>query len=213
MVSDLLSEFQLEVQDLIALDRVNQSLFDVPPPGNSIFTKSQLSTLTEGIFIKAYTAFEQFTRKIFLKYCCNEPTAAGTAISSYLNPKNENHAEDIIRSSLQFIDWNSPEKLIDRAECYLQNDGFPIKTLIVSSKTILQEFKIIRNHIAHNSSESANKYNRLVQSHFGTLPLTVPVPGEFLLELERPRRGVQRAYKLQTFFNKITSLAVAMASA
>lgn len=212
MISIALSEFQNEIQELIDLDRTNQSLFAVSPPSLPAFTRVQLATLTEGIFLKSYTNFEQFIRKIFIKYCCNETTAIGTVVAFYLKPKDEEHAEEIIRSSQQFLDWNSPDKLIERAECYLDNNGFPIKGAITSSKTLLQEYKALRNHIAHNSTESTIKYRKVLQAHYGTLPLIIPSPGEFLLQLERPRIGVQPIYKLQTFFNLIKNLAQAMTS-
>jgi hypothetical protein len=212
MISTVLLEFQTEIQELINLDQTNQLLFSPAPPATPAFTRPQLATLTEGIFLKSYTCFEQFTRKVFLKYCCNESTSVGTAVTSYLNPRNENHAEEIIRSSLPFLDWNTPDKLIDRSECYLENHGFPIKDAIIASKSQLQQYKSIRNHVAHNSSESSIKYSRILQEHYGTLPLVLPSPGEFLLEFERPRRGVARAYKLQSFFALITNLSQAMAA-
>jgi hypothetical protein len=81
---------------------------------------------------------------------------------------------------MPFLDWSSPDCVINRAETYLE-DGYPVKDVLSANIEILRDLKRIRNHIAHMSKESHTGYLKTVKKHFGTIPLKVPEAGEFLL--------------------------------
>jgi hypothetical protein len=113
------------------------------------------------------------------------------------------HAEELLQSSLYFLDWSSPDKLIERAETYLQN-GYPIKDVISANMRKLRNLKRIRNHIAHMSKESQVDYLKVVREHYGTNPLRVPPPGEFLL---LSKTGFS-TYYLTDYFELIAEVAI-----
>jgi hypothetical protein len=105
-------------------------------------------------------------------------------VKSYLNPKTVIHAEELIKSSMRFLDWSNPSDLIERSETYLK-DGYPIKDAISINLEKLRDLKRVRNHIAHMSQESLSEYRKVLKKHFGTIPIKAPRPGEYLLMSSR----------------------------
>jgi hypothetical protein len=141
--------------------------------------------MTESIFFAAFRAYEGFLGDIFQLYCLEKETRSGRRVRSYLRPRDFNHSGKLLKSSMHFLDWTSPETIIARAETYLE-DGFPIKLPYTTKKSILTDLKRLRNQIAHNSHESFVDYKKVLTGYFGTLPLSIPSPGEFLLLSSRP---------------------------
>ena len=93
--------------------------------------------------------------------------------------------------------------MIRRAELYL-NGGYPIKTPYTRNLDKLQDFRRIRNQIAHKSKESLTEYRKVLRKHYGTIPLIIPQPGEFLLETDRTNPA---KYILLTYFDDLKKLA------
>jgi hypothetical protein len=85
---------------------------------------------------------------------------------------------------MPFLDWSSPDTLIERAEAYLK-DGYPLKTPLSTNLDSLRTLKKVRNHIAHMSPESLAEFKKVLKTHYGTIPLKLPRPGEFLLLTSR----------------------------
>lgn len=204
-LSAVYNDFNKEIKRLEKFDRENQRKFSnsVNSINPVIISKRQLYLLTETLFFSGYRAYEKFLRDVFLLYCLEKRPRSGKEVRSYLKPKDFNHAELLIQSSMNYLDWSSPSAIISRAELYLE-DGFPIKIPISSLQSYLMDYKRIRNHIAHNSKESYNEYKKTLKTHYKTIPLIIPTPGEFLLQLENKRT---HKYKLLTFFEKMRVLA------
>lgn len=194
-------DFFIVINRLKKFDSENQKKFSYStfPKIN----KNEMFFSTESIFISAFREFENFIRDVFLLYCMGTSIKSRKKIKSYLYPNNINHAEKLVQSSLQFLDWNSPDNIIERAELYL-HEGYPIKLPFTTHLNKLREYKKIRNHIAHNSTASLKDYYKVLTSHYGTLPLRIPQPGEFLLENE-PNDSTK--YKLQYYFELIIKLS------
>lgn len=201
-ISAVLRDFQVELERLEKYDSGNQRNFSSNQSNK--LSKEQLYLLTESIFFAAFRAYEGFVRDVFLLYCLEKPTVSGRKVKSYIRPKNFAHAEEIIQSSMPFLDWTSPHTVVERAELYLK-DGFPIKLAYTSHLNKLTNFKKVRNHIAHNSKESLSTYKKVLKEHYGTIPLHIPTPGEFLLvseALNSPK------YKLLTFFDLVRKISI-----
>jgi hypothetical protein len=193
-------DFQKELNRLEKFDLQNQKNF---LRGN--LSKQQLHLLTESIFFAAFRAYENFIRDIFLLYCMEKNSRTGASVKSYLRPKNFSHAEFLIKSSMPFLDWASPDTVIERAELYLEQ-GFPVKTPYTTNLSSLRTFRRIRNHIAHNSTVSLEEFKKVLRDHYGTIPINIPKPGEFLLVMEKS--GTK--YKLLTFLDFIRTLSQLM---
>jgi hypothetical protein len=197
-ISTVLKDFHKELKRLEIFDSQNQKNF---LKGN--LSKQQLHLLTEAIFFAAFRAYEGFIRDIFLLYCMEKKPRTGKRVKSYLSPKSFNHAENLIQSSMPFLDWVSPDTVIERAELYLE-EGFPVKLPYTTNLLALRTFRRIRNHIAHNSSASLEEFKKVLKDHYGTIPMNIPKPGEFLLVSEKRDRN---KYKLLTFLELMRTLS------
>ncbi len=208
-ISAPLHDLQVELDRLLRIDAENQEKFSPGPgrPATGRLSKRQLHILTEGIFLAACRQLEEFLRDVFLLYCQEKSPASGQRVKSYLSPKSFSHAEDLLKSAMPFLDWSSPDNLIKRAETYLEN-GFPIKDTIASRVDTLRDIRRLRNHIAHHSRESLSEYKKVLRKYYGVNPLSVPEPGEFLLNTDRknPKR-----YQLLIYLEFIKGTALALA--
>jgi len=199
-LSAVFRDFQYEITQLERFDAENQSNFS---SATRTISQKQLHFLTEAIFFRAFRYLEGFLRDIFLLYCLQKRPMDGSKVISYLKPSGFMHAETLIKSSMRFLDWANPDELIKRSEIYLK-DGFPIKLPVSSNRESLQDFRKIRNHIAHDSKESLDDYKNVLRRHYGIIPLSIPEPGEFLLV---PDKVNPTKYKLLIFFEQLNILA------
>lgn len=192
-ISSSLNYFTREISRLERFDFLNHHKFN-----NNELTKAQIELLVESIFFASFRSFECFLREVFILYCMEKQSSKRPKVKSYLKPKNFMHAEQMIKSSLDFLDWTTPNKLIERSEMYLANNGHPVKLPITANLQQLKDFKKVRNHIAHNSIESETHFIKIVRTYNnGILPLRIPSPGEYLMY---PSRRNQNNYLLLDFF-------------
>lgn len=200
------NELLKDLNTLRILDDKNQNLFSSSRSNSEHLSIGQMHLLTEALFFAAFRSYEQFLRNIFLLYCCGHQTKRKKLVKTFLNSRSIEHAEILVKSSMPFLDWSSPDNLIDRSEIYLK-DGYPIKLSISTNLGRLRELKRIRNHIAHMSNESLSEYKKVVKNHFSTLPLKIPRPGEFLLLTSRRNSST---YYLRDYFQVIEDVANSM---
>jgi len=202
-VSAALNAFTAAVDGFTKLDRDNQRRFALL----SVSDKRSLVMLSEGIFLSAFREFETFLEEVFILYTLEKTTTANVKPRSYLKPRNYDHALELIKSSMPFLDWTSPDNVINRAETYLHNGG-PVKLPLSANRVVLQDMKKVRNHIAHNSKESLKEYKKVLQRHYRTLPLNIPKPGEYLL-LMVPSAPTE--HYLLYYLNKLKSISANLA--
>ncbi len=199
-ISASFNSFIKEIERLKKFDFANHIKF-----AKKELTKSQIELLVESIFFASYRGYEGFLREIFLLYCLEKQSKRKPKVKSYLKPKDFVHAEQLVKSSMPFLDWTKPDNIIARSEIYLQNDGHPIKLPYIVNKQQLMDFKKIRNHIAHNSIESENGYESVVRSYFGVTPLKIPTPGQYLM-LTSKKKATN--YNLLDFFELMKKISL-----
>lgn len=194
-------DFSAELNSLIRLDSINQS--------NTGLSRSQLELLTEGVFLSAFRAYENYIEEAFLLYTLEKQTLSGFKPKSYLKPRSYNHSRELIRSSMPFLDWSNPESVMERASIYLES-GEPLRSALGGAVRDLLDMKILRNQIAHNSEESKRTYAKLLRREYGTAPLTIPPPGRHLLRTV-PRVNPSEHY-LINYINKLLEVGAAIAA-
>jgi hypothetical protein len=201
-----LRELNEEIDRLLRFDADNQKNFSTPTGSakKRSISKRQLHMLTESIYFSAFRAYENFLRDVFLLYCLEKKPRSGAKVSSYLKPKSFDHAELLIQSSMQVLDWNNPDQIIERAELYL-DQGFPVKLPYTVNRGILQDMRTIRNHIAHNSAKSLRSYKNVLLKHYGVVPLIIPQPGEFLLQPDSANPGKYKLLIYLEFLKQIST--------
>ena len=197
-VSAVYNDFSKELKRLKQLDKNNQINFQ-----NGLLSNKQIHILVESNFFSVFREYENYIRDIFLLYTQEKCRKNGTNVKSYLKPKDFFHAEKLMQSSLNFLDWNSPDTIIERSEVYLK-DGFPIKSPYTINRVKLTEYKKLRNHIAHNSFQSLAAYKKVLRTYYGTNPLSIPSVGEYLLLTSK---NDPNKYNLLEFFDLIEDMA------
>lgn len=197
-ISASVTWFTQEIARLRRFDFANQSKFTAGQ-----LTRSQLELLVESVFFNAFRSYEGFIREVFILYCMEKRSSKRPNAKSYLKPINFLHAEKLIKSSMEFLDWTSADTVIERAELFL-NNGHPIKLPYTTHRLQLNDFKKIRNHIAHNSIESEIQFSKVVRMYYhGVMPLTLPSPAQYLILTSRSNPG---NYNLLDFFDLMTQM-------
>ena len=206
--SAVLKEFTSIIDGLITLDALNQQRYRAGPgrPGPAVLSRGQMCLITEGIFVRAFTSYESFLEELFILYACGKPTISGKQLKRYISPKDGKHAREIIKSGMNFLEWNSPDILIQRSETYL--NGGPVKQAITLHKARLEVIRKVRNAIAHRSDEAWVRYTKIVGNELRAPPLSMPEPGEFLL-MSDPSAPTQ--YFLLTYLLILKNVAVVAA--
>ena len=197
-VSASYNYFIREINRLERFDNQNQRNFIAGRLSNA-----QLALLAESIFFTGFRAYEGFVREVFLLYSMGKRPRNNAEVISYINPKNFLHSEQLIKSSMKFLDWNSPDVIIERAELFLQN-GYPIKLPYTTNLISLRDYKKLRNHIAHDSMETLDEYKKVLRNYYTIIPLTIPAPGEYLL---LPSKVNAQNYLLIDFFGLMKKIA------
>lgn len=196
--------FLRELRRLRAVDRENQSRFRLAAaaPRTSRLSDAQFSLLSEGLFSIGFRRFERFLEEIFVLYAKGKRSPSGRGARPFIAPRSSEHALDLMQSGMAFLEWNSPEKVISRAELYLR-EGAPIKDVIIAHRSIFDDARIIRNHIAHDSRESMRRYRAVAARRLRIAPANVPPPGAFLQQTD-PTSG---SYFLLIFFDGFETIA------
>jgi hypothetical protein len=112
----------------------------------------------------------------------------GKRSKSFLKPRNEAHTRELVKSSLQYLDWK-PDSIITRASIYL-DDGYPAKDPVTRNLNDLKNVIVLRNYIAHDSLEAKKKYTKFIQGEFTTSPIYEPYPGQFLRTSTRKNKKI-----------------------
>src|ERR1700741_689197 len=134
-ISSSYKPFIQEINRLQKFDFANQKKFS-----NGELTKPQLELLVESIFFASFRRYESFIGEVFILYTLEKQGSKRPKVKSYLKPKSFLHAEQLLKSSKEFLDWTSPDNVIERAELFLAN-GHPIKLPYTSYLQQLKDFK------------------------------------------------------------------------
>jgi len=140
--------------------------------------------IVELSFLKIYLAWEQFLEETFLRYAMGGKTSTGYKVTSYINPRDKVHAQDLINEGKEYSNW-TPSEVIKKASRFFKRE--PFRNALRPIITELDEMRTIRNKIVHGSSYSNEKFKTLVRSKISYAPRGITA-GEFLLKTETNTR-------------------------
>ena len=125
--------------------------------------KTELESIFELAFLNAFVAFENELTEL-LKTNLLMPTGSdGRARSKYI-PLSRMDAERLLLGTQRYFQLLPVEQMEKISKVYLK-DGRPFTTLSGSQKSSIAKAHAIRNHIAHNSSDSKKTYLKRVRNH------------------------------------------------
>ncbi len=143
------------------------------------FTVPHLEMVTEMAFLRSFSAWEAFLEESFILYLWGKDPPRGRTPKRYAYPPTRRVAEQIVViEGRKYADWSKIHNVIGRAERLFEN-GKPYSDALKSQQGKLQDIQIIRNAIAHSSSYSWEKFQRLIRRELGTYPPNLTI-GRFL---------------------------------
>ena len=164
-------EFKKSTVYSLGLIQTVSSITPTPP-------QDQIYLIYELAFLRIFLSWESFIEKTFILYMLNEQTDTGYKPDRYVLPVDEKHAHNIVKTERGYFDCSNHETVIRRADLFFK-DGEPYKNSLISISSHLTDMKQIRNAIAHISTDSKDKFEKLAIHAFGNLP-TGMTPGCFL---------------------------------
>jgi hypothetical protein len=150
-ISNILSSYQTAIVDL------NNFISKVHSPAtgqSSIWVTSDRVMMTESAFLRMFVIWEHFLEKSFIHYIMGNPSVSGKVFTRYANPKDDEHAGQIIVGLNRYMDWSNPESIRKLSKLFLDG-GEPYETSLKSITPDLFDLKIIRNSVAHISSTTS----------------------------------------------------------
>ena len=132
--------------------------------------------IVELSFLRIYFAWEQLLEDTFIK--CVMTYKKGD--SSYLHPRDIQHARDLISEGKSYTKWNHQE-VIRKSNSFLKKN--PYRKALPPVTKYLEETQCIRNSIAHGTKDTFEKFKTLVRGKIGHFPAGI-TPGEFLFYTE-----------------------------
>lgn len=153
----------------------------------------------ESVLLRAFRAHENYVERMFLSYLVGDITEDGRVVASFASPRDREHARKMVSSSAaaRFLDWSEPATIRERCGVFFEQDD-PVYTAVGGKSTELTWMKKVRNHVAHNSVESATQFARVLRVVLLTVPTPTPSPGDFLQNI--PTKGPVRGREVLAFF-------------
>lgn len=130
-------------------------------------------------FVSAFTEWEHFLENSTIAYALGEPSKKGHILTRYILPKDEEHANQLIKGTSVYPDWSKMETVIKLSEAFFE-DGKPYKEALQGFSSKYKEIKKVRNLIVHNSLKSTDEFNSLVRTALRASSVGISVT-EFLL--------------------------------
>lgn len=130
-------------------------------------------------FISVFTEWEHFLEKSTIAYSLGEKDLRGNSLIKYIEPQNEEHANQLIKGTSTYPDWSKIDVVID-LEKALFKDGAPYKAALQGFSSKYKEIKKLRNHIVHNSVKSSDEFDSLVRTSLSASKVGIS-PSDFLL--------------------------------
>lgn len=136
-------------------------------------------SMVELAFLRAFLAWETFLEESFILYLSGERPPRGRAPRRYAFPPNQRAAmEWVIPEGRRYARWTVAAEVSTRAERFFR-DGRPFASVLRPNQSVLDEARLIRNAVAHESRRSQQSFETLVRTKLGTLPPKLTV-GSFL---------------------------------
>jgi hypothetical protein len=151
-------------------------------------SESDLYTLAEGLFLFAFTHWEQFTRNLLIEDLATNPTSKlHTEVKQFSDPEAAkrlavrllNHPDH----PRKFIEWSDYGDIVSRANEFL-GAGNRFAATPLPRRNDLELLKRVRNAVAHRSDKAWTSFLNLCED----VPFSIPpaqvvgiTPGRFLI--------------------------------
>ena len=165
----------------------------------------QADALAEGLFLRAFTAYENSIEKLFLHYVTGGASLGGAMANTYLSVTDETLARTVTLAGRKFFSWGKRESIQATARNYMEN-GWPISDMMNERSEALTDCQRIRNRIAHSSLHSRSEFD-LVQRHLlRTERIFSITPGQLLRIRSAKSRGLHLEHYLDVMYDTLDTI-------
>lgn len=165
------------------------------------------SMLVEGVFMRAFTAFEHSMEELFLHYACGGASVSGRMPGRRLANCSKDEARAIMRGDNRFLDWSASSAVRDRASRIFVG-GEPFYSEINAVSELLTEAERVRNRIAHESPEAKLAMQTVEVRRFLTQRTFTMKAGQLLRARRRAKPAMSIAAEhMSTFAGLIQRIA------
>ena len=128
--------------------------------GNYALPQNQREFLTDSAYIKIFITWETFLENSFIQYMLGELSILGNAITRYVQPLDEQHANSLLIGTQRYVDWSNPDIVKKLCNLHFAPDN-PFDTYVSSMRADLFDLKTIRNAAVHLSTTTRQQLDSL----------------------------------------------------
>lgn len=128
----------------------------------TLFNQDIYDSIIEHCFMKIFLAWEFFLEQAFILYLCDAEDLQGNKYTHFAQPKNEEHAYELLKGTKQYPDWTNLDNIKILSNAFFENYGPFI--LLSDNPVEFQHMKTIRNRISHISKQSINNFNKFTNA-------------------------------------------------
>ena len=179
-VKDIYNSFNKEIDEISDLLSKSIELYDNKEVS---YDKSLHYKIVESCFVDMYNLFESFIENAFISYMLGSSNIKGINYTCFVTPNDAEHAYGLLKGRNSFPRFTDITEICLLAKLFFENRG-PFEIFCMNPKT-LQDIKLVRNFISHNSINARDKYKNVLISNSQLPNLS---PAEFLLTFEKTEK-------------------------
>jgi hypothetical protein len=141
--------------------------------------KTVKEKFAESAYLLVFAAWESFLEDTFLAYMCSGQTVRGYHPECFVKCKDAEHAKKLLRGDRRFVRWTFPSETKERAGLWFKG-GEPYDSALGVVSNQLDSMRLVRNGIAHDSSDAREGFRGAVRAILGYVPRRL-TPGSWLL--------------------------------
>lgn len=183
------SLFEAEVKKYLkAIDELEDLRFHINTGYLHNLSIYRLEQYYELAFLRIFLEWEEFVSECCYRYASGYSFHGQISTPVNTFAQNPSSAEQTILNGNSYLLWHNPDQICNRVKRFARNSNF--ENVIMSYKTKLDQYSIIRHRIAHNQTDAINKFNattimltgktyksssagRYLRDYFSVIPLPV----------------------------------------
>ena|SRR3989344_8775174 len=128
---------------------------------NGLIIRRDIEQVYQGLFLESVAAFESFVEELFLGLLTGQVSPHSAQTSPKVIFTSRSIAMPIVFAG-NFYDWLPYNRTSKKAKHFFNNNGHPLSTLLKNDIDKTEEFRLIRNAIAHKSDYAKKLFERSV---------------------------------------------------
>lgn len=143
---------------LLQIDATRKKMDALSKSGH--LASRDLDRVYESLYLRVFTVFENYLESYFFALLLNKITPRPRGTVARVDFNSDVIAREIVYTGKSYVDWLPYDKTEGRAKLFFRG-GRPFCSLSTVEKQQLTLYSHIRNHIAHRSRHSQEKFETI----------------------------------------------------